>query len=415
MRFLHTADWHLGREWHGIDRTPDLRDHVIPEIVDIALDNHVGLVVVAGDILEGFGRRSLQLCSMLLRRPIKKLLQAGVHVALIPGNHDNSALFRLLQAALDISPLSETGQLVIFTEPGDHRFGPIQVLGMPYLTLRNFASWLTEQRTSVPVEGDLQNQTLSLLVENTILALKHQCLTVGCPAVLLGHFAVSGTSLTTDDVGDARPYAGFETSYARDLVVSRDALLNSDQTPQYNALGHMHRAQQVPETVVPTYYAGAPERFDRGEADYEPRVLVVDLPESGAPQVASVSIDSATPFIREMISSREELLALADRVGQDLSHRALGDLTIKVADLVDYPPLRDEAYDLFPRLREANTVRPDSPETRATVRFEASSDYARIADHTVVFRDYFKQFAEEDRPHLSKALDTILEELADED
>jgi DNA repair exonuclease SbcCD nuclease subunit len=66
MRVLHTADWHVGKEWRGVDRTPDLTDYVIPEIVDIALRERVELAVIAGDILDGFGRSSLDLCAKLL-------------------------------------------------------------------------------------------------------------------------------------------------------------------------------------------------------------------------------------------------------------------------------------------------------------------------------------------------------------
>jgi exonuclease SbcD len=415
MRILHTADWHFGKEWHGIDRTPDLRDHVIPEIVDIALHHQVGLVVVAGDILEGFGRDSLNLCSLLLRQPIKRLLDADVHVALVPGNHDNRPLFRLLEAALNINPLSEHARLVIFTEPSTHRFDSLQVLGMPYLTLQSFSTWLAEHRMSVPVEGDLQNQALSSLIERTILALKERTLTGLGPALLIGHFAVSGSSFAPEGQDDDRAYAGFETSYARDLFINRDALLNNDQIPQYNALGHMHRGQQVPETVVPTYYAGAPDRFDRGERDYQPRVLLVDLPDRGSVKVVSVPIQSATPFVNEVISGRTELLALADRLGPELSRRVLGDLIIKVDEITEYSALRDEAYDLFPRLKEANTIRPDAPESSPSPKFEASPDYDRIANPGVVFNEYFATLPEEDRPYLSGALDTILQELSDED
>lgn len=415
MKILHTADWHFGKEWHGVDRTLDLRDHVIPEIVDIALRHQVQLVVVAGDILEGFGRESLNLCSLLLRQPIRRLLETGVHVALIPGNHDNMPLFRLLEAALSVNPLSATAQLVIFTKPGIHRFDRLQVLGMPYLNLRNFATLLADQRVSVPGQGDLQNQTLSSLFEQAIKAIIERDLTGRSPALLIGHFAVSGSSYTPEGHGDDRAYAGFETSYARDLAINRDALLNSDQVPQYNALGHMHLGQQVHETVVPTYYAGAPDRFDRGERGYQPHVLVVDLPERGRVEVVPVPIQTATPFVSEAISSGAELQALADRLGAQLSRRVLGDLIIKVGDIADYAPLRDQAYDLFPRLKEANTVRPDAPESSPLPKFEASPDYSRIADHSTVFNEFFATFVEEDRPHLSKALETILQELSDED
>jgi len=415
MRILHTADWHVGKEWRGVDRTPDLRDHVIPEIIDIALQERVGLVVIAGDILDGFGRASLNLCAMLLRRPIRRLLEAGVHVALIPGNHDSRPLFRLLEAALNISLLSGRGQFAIFTEPGLRYFDKVQVIGMPYLAAHHFRQLLASQSITFPMEADLQNQTLSVQYERVLQAIKETKLDGREPAILIGHFSVSGSKLQLEDNDDQRSYAGYETSYARDLVISREALLNSDQTPQYNALGHIHLGQSVPETVVPTYYAGVPDRLERSEEKYQPRVLLVDLPDKGKVEVTPVLLSNTTPFINETISNRTGLRALADSFGKEASKRALGDLIIKVEDIVDYSSLRDEAYELFPRLREANTVRPETPESKMPIKFEATTDYAQIANPTAVFDEFFSSsFSEEQKPRLQKALDTILRELEDE-
>lgn len=415
MKVLHTADWHVGKEWRGVDRTPDLRDHVIPEIVDIAMQEQVGLVVIAGDIIDGFGRASLNLCAMLLRRPIKLLLEAGVHLALIPGNHDSRPLFRLLEAALNINPVSQQSQLVIFTEPDLRYFDSVQVLGMPYLAAHHFRHLLASQNISFPIEADLQNQTLSVQYERVLQTIKETKLNSREPAILIGHFAVSGSKLGLEDNEDQRGYAGYETSYARELVISREALLNSDQTPQYNALGHMHLGQSVEETVAPTYYAGAPDRFERGEEKYQPRVLLVDLPDKGDVAVTPVLLSKTTPFVNEMISDRTELEALAGSLGKEASKRVLGDLIIKVDDIADYPPLRDEAYDLFPRLKEANTVRPETPGSSMPVKFEATTDYAQLVNPRAVFDEYFSGgFSEEQVPHLQRALDTILRELEDE-
>lgn len=416
MRILHTSDWHLGKEWYGVSRTPDLTDHVIPEIVDIALRNQVDLLVVAGDLLEGFGRESLKQCSALLRQPIRQLLEAGVNVAVIPGNHDSWPLFRLLEAALDVNPLTRPARLVVFTQPRLHNFGQVQVLGIPYLPLQSFSRWLADQGIDLPVEADLQNQTLSVQFESVIQSLKQHRLDGRRPALLIGHFAVSGSRMTPATDGDERSYAGYETSYARDLVINRDTLLNSDQVPQYNALGHMHLGQRVLETVVPTFYAGAPDRFDRGEVGYQPHVLIVDLPEVGTADTGEVPITSATVFLKERVSCSADLQAIAERLGAESSRRALGDLTIRVDDATEYPALRDEAYELFPRLREANTVRLDSPDAPSAPKFETTTDYSQIADPRAVFNDYFsRDFMEADRPHLFRALDSILEELAHED
>ena len=46
MKFLHTADWHIGKTLKGRSRLEEQRA-VLAEIVQIALDNEVDAVLVA--------------------------------------------------------------------------------------------------------------------------------------------------------------------------------------------------------------------------------------------------------------------------------------------------------------------------------------------------------------------------------
>ncbi|MBV7336182.1 hypothetical protein KFU94_49700 [Chloroflexi bacterium TSY] len=250
--------------------------------------------------------------------------------------------------------------------------------------------------------------------EMVLQTLKSKKLKADQPAVLLGHFSVAGAKLRLESDQAQQSYAGFETSYARELSVSREALLASDQVPQYNALGHIHLAQSVPETIAPTYYAGAPDYFERGEENYQPQVLLVDVPSKGEVNVEPILLKQVTPFIAETITNRSELQALVENLGASVCQRALGDLIIKVGDIADYAPLRDEAYSVFPRLKEANTVQAETPEP-PLLKFETTDDYAQIANPATMFEDYFNQnFAAEDIPSLQQALDTIMQELIHE-
>ena len=51
MRFLHTADWHLGRLFHQVHLTED-QDHVLRQLIEVARDARVDAVVVAGDVYD---------------------------------------------------------------------------------------------------------------------------------------------------------------------------------------------------------------------------------------------------------------------------------------------------------------------------------------------------------------------------
>ncbi len=51
MRFLHTADWHVGKTLKGRSRL-DEQEQVLREIVTIARAQEVDAVLVAGDLYE---------------------------------------------------------------------------------------------------------------------------------------------------------------------------------------------------------------------------------------------------------------------------------------------------------------------------------------------------------------------------
>ena len=51
MRILHTSDWHLGRSLEGRDRIEEQQKFIV-EICDIADQEQVDLVLIAGDIFD---------------------------------------------------------------------------------------------------------------------------------------------------------------------------------------------------------------------------------------------------------------------------------------------------------------------------------------------------------------------------
>ena len=51
MRFIHTADWHLGRLFHGVHLTEDQR-YALMQFVELVRDSKPDAVLVAGDIYD---------------------------------------------------------------------------------------------------------------------------------------------------------------------------------------------------------------------------------------------------------------------------------------------------------------------------------------------------------------------------
>ena len=51
MRFIHTADWHLGRLFHSMHLTDDQR-FTLQGLIRLAENRHVDAVVIAGDVFD---------------------------------------------------------------------------------------------------------------------------------------------------------------------------------------------------------------------------------------------------------------------------------------------------------------------------------------------------------------------------
>ncbi|MFM8893675.1 MAG: exonuclease SbcCD subunit D, partial [Planctomycetia bacterium] len=85
MRFLHTADWHLGRIFGGFDMLP-VQQHALDGLVDIARDAGPQAIVVAGDV---YDRAVPPEDAVHLLDDVLARLAEVAPVLLIAGNHDS--------------------------------------------------------------------------------------------------------------------------------------------------------------------------------------------------------------------------------------------------------------------------------------------------------------------------------------
>jgi exonuclease SbcD len=95
VRFLHTADLHLDSPFQGLSYLPpaffnriqNSTFESLKNIVDIALEQEVDFVVIAGDLYDGHNR-SLRAQSKL-RDQFERLGEKGIHIYICHGNHDH--------------------------------------------------------------------------------------------------------------------------------------------------------------------------------------------------------------------------------------------------------------------------------------------------------------------------------------
>lgn len=304
MRILHTSDWHVGKRLKGRDRL-DEQAAVLDEIISIADENGVELVLVAGDIFDTYVPSAE--AEDLFYRKIKKLATKDRAVVLISGNHDDGV--RLAAS----SPLSD--ELGIYVIGNDRR---------PLPTTSTFAVRPTRSGKGYAVfeNGKGEKIFLSALPypnearfkeEKSELPFGEQMLlwltegrdqnTENLPSVLMAHVFVAG---------------GVTTEGEREISVGGARALAVESLPKtdYVALGHLHKRQRMGEGHV--YYSGSPLQYSFDEANVEKSVQVFDLTENGVENLTLVPLKSGRKLVRLEAASLEQALSILKANAQNL-------------------------------------------------------------------------------------------------
>ncbi len=162
----------------------------------------------------------------------------------------------------------------------------------------------------------------------------------------------------------------------------------------YVALGHLHRAQQLPG-AAPIWYSGSPIQVDFGEEHDTKQVLVVDIPDRGAAKVTPVALTRGAA-LRTLRGSLAELEAAAPDVG---------DAFLRV--FVREQPragLADDVRRLLPTAVDVRVTPDVVPERPGT---------AKRATRATAPRDLFAQYLGESGHAADATLVALFDELLD--
>ncbi len=94
MRFIHTADLHLGTPFTGISKLSpefgkilaDATYQAFEEIVTLAIRERVSFLIISGDIYDSEERRIYG--QLVVRKQLQRLSDAGIRAYIVFGNHD---------------------------------------------------------------------------------------------------------------------------------------------------------------------------------------------------------------------------------------------------------------------------------------------------------------------------------------
>lgn len=311
LKILHTADWHLGKRLQEYSRLEEQK-LVLDEICQIADQESVDLVLLAGDIFDSFNPAHEAV--ELLYKTLRKLSKNGSRPILaISGNHDSSQFVEApdpLARELGIifysrfDTIIPTGKLESGVEITQSESGfielklpqfnfPIRIVLAPYANEVSLRTYLGEENREAEFRSILANKWKQIADK--------YCDESGVN-LFAGHFFFMREG--------EKPEAEPESERPILHVGGTQALFthNIPNQIQYAALGHLHRYHSVGHDTIPVVYSSSPLAYSFSEAEQEKKVILIEA-EPGKPvSFRPIGLKQGRTLIRKKFDNLPETL-----------------------------------------------------------------------------------------------------------
>jgi DNA repair protein SbcD/Mre11 len=319
VKILHTGDWHVGKGIGGTSRSEEYRA-VLQEIADVAEDNSVDLVMVAGDLFDT-ATPSPEAEQIVYRA----LLDLGRlrPVVVVPGNHDNERRFDAVAplfaaSQVTIRPFADRSPLEITTPSGESA----RIATIPWLSQRHIVKADHLMGLEAMEHGNIYRDRLRRIVEVMTASFDDSAVNL-----VLAHLTIAGAA-----------HGGGE----RTAQTIFDYWIDANAFPasaHYVALGHLHKSQRM-AGLCPVHYCGSPLQLDFSDDGSESKqVVVIEASRSTPAVVTEVPLHSGRR-LRTLEGTLDSLEGMRDRTGDDLLRLILREKT-RIG-------LADDARSMFP-------------------------------------------------------------------
>ena len=259
MKFMHLSDLHLGKRVHEYSMIED-QEYILNQIVQIAADEKVDAVFIAGDIYDKTFPPVEAVT--LLDQFLWALAEKEISVWIISGNHDSAERLsfgsRLMEKnEIHIAPVYN-GELHTVTM--EDEYGPIDISLLPFIKPAQVKRFFPEEEIhtytdalQTALQGDAPRNRRRILIT-------HQFVT-GASRCESEEPVVGGL----DNV-DASVFNGFD----------------------YVALGHIHSPQNVGRETL--RYCGTPLKYSFSEVHQEKSITIVTMKEKGCISLKTIPL-----------------------------------------------------------------------------------------------------------------------------
>jgi DNA repair protein SbcD/Mre11 len=277
MKFIHTADWHLGKLVHGIYMTEDQR-YFLNKFVELVEEEKPDALVIAGDLYD----RSVPPTDAveLLNEILFKInVDLKIPIVAIGGNHDSAERLSFGSSWYKQSQFYLTGKL-------EQEIHPVHINGV------NF--YLVPYTEPGVVRHLFNNESIHSHQDamKAVIGKIEESLNPNEPNVFVGHAFVLG---------------GKTSDSERTLSVGGSGCVGAELFDpfSYTALGHLHSPDAIKHSKV--RYSGSLLKYSFSEAKQEKSISIIEMKDNGQ---FDLRIRSIVPKndLRELEGHLEELM-----------------------------------------------------------------------------------------------------------
>ncbi len=372
MKFIHTADWHLGQSLYQNDRA---HEHLafLGWLKEKIKEHGADALLIAGDIFDNPNPSAAS--QRMLYQFLKELngQNPDLQMVIIAGNHDSAYRIEAPVPLLEDMKVYVKGtvkrnedgainynDLVVRLYGADD--SPVWCMAVPYLRQGDLPS------VDEKPESNIYNEGVKTLYSNLLNHIAEQN-THNDPVIAMGHLQASGVALNSGDESERKLIGGIEGVKGYEIFPGGIT---------YTALGHIHRAQKVAQREN-IRYSGSPLPMSFAEENYRHGVNLVEIKKGEPVKIEKLEFE---PVVR--------LVSVPQRL-QQIDGDASDNLKDVLKMLKSLPKGEPDMY--APYLQVRVSFRQMIPDLRQKVEKALEGYYVRL---TKIVTDNVNEFKPED-------------------
>ena len=297
MRFLHTADWHLGRIFYGQYLTDDQAHVLEHQFFTILKEEKIDGILLAGDVFDRAVPpiEAIELWDSIITR---LAMDYKVPLFVVSGNHDGAERLEVGRSMLSRSGIHIWGSPHHALQPFEFESsdGKVAICPMPFSEPRRIGDALgLSASESKPVDTEAEDSLFSYVESNeqeseSIFNLHnydqmyqawsdylYQQVPKGMPSIAISHAFVMG-----GEVGGSER----TLSVGGSEQVSPHVFKNF----HYTALGHLHGPQRMGADSI--RYSGSPLKYSFDEQGQKKSFTIIDMDTKGNVDISTIPVEA---------------------------------------------------------------------------------------------------------------------------